>query len=153
MQEIQVWSLCWEDPLETEMATHSTLAWRILWAEEPGGLQPMEWQRITHSWTTDTGLQACGLEVNGSKVSSLAWRWGCGWGLGLQTGIKVLILRSGPGSAEQSGCCPGRRGCLPPGSVPRGWKHPLQTLSHLVLFLYIFLQEKRLYLKWFTNIL
>ena len=40
MQEIQVLSLGWEDPLEKGMATHSsTLAWRIPWAEEPGGLQ------------------------------------------------------------------------------------------------------------------
>ena len=35
-------SLGWEDPLEEGMATHSSmLAWRILWTEEPGGLQPM----------------------------------------------------------------------------------------------------------------
>ena len=40
MQEIQVPSLGREDPLEEEMATHSSiLAWRILWSEEPGGLQ------------------------------------------------------------------------------------------------------------------
>ena len=42
MQETQVRYLCWEDPLEKEMATHSsTLAWRIPWIEEPGGLQSM----------------------------------------------------------------------------------------------------------------
>ena len=40
MQETQVQSLGWEAPLEKEMATHSsTLAWKIPWAEEPGGLQ------------------------------------------------------------------------------------------------------------------
>ena len=40
MQEIQIQSLGWEDPLEKEMATHSSiLAWRIPWTEEPGGLQ------------------------------------------------------------------------------------------------------------------
>ena len=39
MQETQVRSLDWEDPLEEGMATHSgILAWRILWTEEPGGL-------------------------------------------------------------------------------------------------------------------
>ena len=39
MQETWVRSLDWEDPLEEEMATHSSiLAWRILWTEEPGGL-------------------------------------------------------------------------------------------------------------------
>ena len=42
MQETQVQSLDWEDPLEKEMATHSSiLAWRIPWTEEPGELQSM----------------------------------------------------------------------------------------------------------------
>ena len=37
-QETRVWSLCQEDPLEKGMATHSSLAWRIPWTEEPGRL-------------------------------------------------------------------------------------------------------------------
>ena len=42
MQETQVWSLDWEDPLEKEMATHSSIpAWRIPWTEEPGVLWPL----------------------------------------------------------------------------------------------------------------
>ena len=42
MQETWVRFLGWEDPLEKEMATYSSIrAWRILWAEEPGGLQSM----------------------------------------------------------------------------------------------------------------
>ena len=42
IQEIRVRSLGWEDPLEKEMATHSSiLAWRIPWTEEPGGLQSL----------------------------------------------------------------------------------------------------------------
>ena len=42
MQETQIQSLGWEDPLEKGMAAHcSILAWRIPWTEEPGGLQPM----------------------------------------------------------------------------------------------------------------
>ena len=41
MQEMQVWSLDWEDPLEEEMATHSSiLAWKIPWTEEHGGYNP-----------------------------------------------------------------------------------------------------------------
>ena len=40
MQEARVQSLGWEDPLEGEMATHSSiLAWKIPWTEKPGGLQ------------------------------------------------------------------------------------------------------------------
>ena len=50
MQETQVQCLGWEDPMEKEMATHpSILAWRILWTEEPGGLQTMGLQRIGHN--------------------------------------------------------------------------------------------------------
>ena len=48
-QELWVQSLGWEDPLEEEMATHSSiLAWRIPWKEEPGGLWPMRSQRVGH---------------------------------------------------------------------------------------------------------
>ena len=48
-QEMWVRSLGWEDPLEEEMATHSSiLAWRIPWMEEPGGLQSMGSQTAGH---------------------------------------------------------------------------------------------------------
>ena len=43
-------SLDWEDPLEKEMATHSSiLAWRNSWIEEPGGLQSIGLQRVRHN--------------------------------------------------------------------------------------------------------
>ena len=49
MQETQVQTLGWEDPLEKEMPIHSTmLAWRIPWIEENGGLQSMGLQRVRH---------------------------------------------------------------------------------------------------------
>ena len=49
MQETRVQSLGWEDPLEKEMATHSSiLAWRIPWTEEPGRLQSTGSQRVGH---------------------------------------------------------------------------------------------------------
>ena len=52
-QETQVRSLGQEDLLEEGMATHSRiLAWRIPWAEEPGGLQSMGLQRVWHNWST-----------------------------------------------------------------------------------------------------
>ena len=51
MQETWVRSLGWEDPLEKEMATHSSiLAWKIPWMEKPGRLQSMELQRVGHDW-------------------------------------------------------------------------------------------------------
>ena len=44
-----VWSLGQEDPLEEELATHSSiLAWKIPWTEEPGGIQSMGLQRVRH---------------------------------------------------------------------------------------------------------
>ena len=52
MQKTWVQVLSQEDPLEEGMATHSgILAWRNPWAEEPGGLQYMESQRVGHDWS------------------------------------------------------------------------------------------------------
>ena len=57
MWETWVRSLGREDPLEKEMATHSsTLAWRIPWREEPGRLQSMGSLRVRHDWTTSLSL-------------------------------------------------------------------------------------------------
>jgi len=54
IQEIQVRSLRWEDSPEEVMATDSsTLAWRIPWTEEPGGLQSMGSQRVKRDWVTE----------------------------------------------------------------------------------------------------
>ena len=57
MRETWVRSLGWEDPLEKEMATHSsTLAWKIPWMKEYGRLQFMGPQRVGHNWTTSLSL-------------------------------------------------------------------------------------------------
>ena len=53
MQESRVQSLGWEDLLEKEMATHSSiLAWKIPMTEEPGRLQPMGLQKVGNNWAT-----------------------------------------------------------------------------------------------------
>ena len=50
MQEMQIWSLGWEDPLEKEIATHSIiLAWEIPWTEEPGELLSMGLQSVGYN--------------------------------------------------------------------------------------------------------
>ena len=60
----EVWSLSLEDPLKKEMAPHSsTLAWKIPWTEEPGGLQSMRSIRVGHDWSTSLSL-----------FTSLHWR-------------------------------------------------------------------------------
>ena len=76
MQETWVQSLGREDPLEKEVATHSSiLAWRTPWMEKPGGLQSMGSQRV------DTTEQLISL------MGPLAE--GCDWiyGLGVRTGL------------------------------------------------------------------
>ena len=53
MQDTRVQSLCREDPLEKEIATHSSiLAWEIPWTEETGGLQSMESQK-SRTWLSN----------------------------------------------------------------------------------------------------
>ena len=59
MQETWVRSLGQEDPLENELATHSsTLAWRIPWREEPDRLQSLGSQRVGHNWVTSLSLSS-----------------------------------------------------------------------------------------------
>ena len=54
MQETQIQSLGQEDPLEKEMATHSSiLAWEIPWTEKPGGLPSMGSQRVRHDLVSE----------------------------------------------------------------------------------------------------
>ena len=72
----RVRSLGWEDPLEKEMATHSsTLAWKIPWTEEPDGLQSMGLQSIGHDWTTSLSFQSVLVTIN--KKSGMALKGRC----------------------------------------------------------------------------
>ena len=55
MKETWVQFLGWEDPLEKGMSIYSiTLAWRIPWTEQPGGLQFMESQKLAHDQVANT---------------------------------------------------------------------------------------------------
>ena len=64
-----VWSLGWEDPLEEEMATHSSfLVWRIPWTEEPDGLQSMGPQRVKHEWGTEHDSTQSGKKRKGLSL-------------------------------------------------------------------------------------
>ena len=56
-EEMPAWSLSWEDPLEEEMAIHSSiLAWRIPRTEEPGELQSIGSHRVRHNWSDFTRM-------------------------------------------------------------------------------------------------
>ena len=68
MPETQVRSLGWEDPLEKEMAIHSsTISWKIPWTEEPGRLQSMGSQRVRHDWATSCSCS----HMNGKHFGDL----------------------------------------------------------------------------------
>ena len=63
--ETWVRSLGWEDPLEKEMATHSSiLAWSTPWTEEPGGLQSTGLPRVRHDWVTSLSEKLYTLSKN-----------------------------------------------------------------------------------------
>ena len=60
VQETWIQSLNWEDPLEKEMATHSSiLACEITWSEEPGGHSPWSCKRVGHNLVTKQQIQDC----------------------------------------------------------------------------------------------
>ena len=72
--ETQVQSLGWEDPLEKEMTTHSSiLAWRIPWREEPGRLQSTGSQRAGHNWVTSLSPSRWTLTLVLLIILPLAW--------------------------------------------------------------------------------
>ena len=82
MRETWIQSLGQEDPLEKEMATNSsTLAWRIPWTEEPGGLQSVGSQRVGHDWATSLHFTSAFFIVQLSQLcittgKTIAWaRW------------------------------------------------------------------------------
>ena len=80
MRETWVWSLDREDPLEKEMATHSSvLAWRIPWTEEPGGLQSTGSQKVRHNWATSLSLSLllCRWGVLHRVLQVVGWCWYC----------------------------------------------------------------------------
>ena len=80
MQETRVWSLGWEDPLEKEMAAHSSiLAWKIPWTAEPGRLPSMGSQRVGHDWASSVSLFTFHFQYSlekemGTHFSILAWK-------------------------------------------------------------------------------
>ena len=74
----QVWSLGQEDHLEKEMATHSSiLAWKIPWAEEPGGLQSVGSQRVRHNWASKYANRWRGTMKNRGPKWNASCPWPC----------------------------------------------------------------------------
>ena len=90
MQDTQAWSLAQEDPLEKEMATHSSnLAWEIPWTEEPRGLQSLGSHRVRHGWATNNN--------NELFVGKIRWR---------RVGLPTPVFLGFPsGSAGKESTC------------------------------------------------
>ena len=70
-------SLSGEDPLENSMETDSSiLSWRILWTNEPVGLQSMETQRVRHNWANNTSFELSSVQFSHLVVSDSLWSHG-----------------------------------------------------------------------------
>ena len=99
MQETQVQSLGWEDPLEEEMATHSSiLAWRIPWTEEPVRLQSMGSQRVGHDWATSLSFSFMEIQASPQLTKQYKGKGMTEWQRSLGSSQKLptdLPLRSG----------------------------------------------------------
>ena len=90
-QETRVWSLGKEDPLEKEMATHSSIpAWRISWTKESGGLQSMGSQRVRHDWATNSLYEKTILSLSTNIYNS------CFFSVFLAKISKTLYIIIGP---------------------------------------------------------
>ena len=95
MQETRVQSLGREGPLEKKVATHSSIAWRIPWREEPGWLQSMGSKRVGLSDFTFTFLQMDCLRGRGGAVLGLCYStWASlvvACGLSCPAGCEILV--------------------------------------------------------------
>ena len=88
-----VWSLGQEDPLEKEMANHSsTLVWKIPWRAEPGRLQSMGSQRVGHDWVTSLQEQPKTMLKKKRKVGELTTSTSI---FQLQTFYKATVIKTG----------------------------------------------------------
>ena len=92
LQETWVWSLAWEDPLEKEIATYSSIAaWEIPRTEEPGRLQSMGSQRVSHDWATKPSPSLCDVCV--------VVMYTCVCNIILGTSQVVLVVKNPPANA------------------------------------------------------
>ena len=116
-REIWAQSLGWEDPLEKQLATHSSiLAWGIPWTEEPGGLQSMGWQRDRHDLSDLACTHICCALLGAEESEEVQ---GCAGPLNrpspLKAPIKSKALRGAPGGGDR------QRTVRGPGAAPGGW--------------------------------
>ena len=105
IKETWVQSLCWEDPLEKRMATHtSILAWRIPWIEKPGGIKSISLQRVRQDWATFT-QSAYALGLQWIKLHAPHAGGGPGSTSGQGTRSHMLQLRVRITQVKDPACC------------------------------------------------
>ena len=129
------------DSLEKAMAPHSsTLAWKIPWMEEPGGLQSMGWQRVRHDWTTSLSLfafmhwrrkwQPTPVFLPGESQGRGAW-WAAVYGVA-QSRTRLKWLSSSSSRFTVISFTKLRFGCSPLKGQYLGDKYWLERKGHVV---------------------
>ena len=94
MQETRVRSLGWEDPLEEEMSTHSSiLAWEIPWTEEPGRLQSLGLQKIGHNLATTHAYRVWSILAWFNRLAFPFFQWAPLHKCFSSTSLNVIPLR------------------------------------------------------------
>ena len=102
MWETWVWSLVREDPLEKEMATHSsTLAWKTPRREEPGRLQSMGLQRVGHDWVTSPIFGDMYMEGREDRTGQREVRLPCGCNWDLTWSVESPAIKMALGNSHK----------------------------------------------------
>ena len=155
MQETWVQSLGREDPVEKEMATHSsTLTWKLPWMEEPGRLQSVGLQRVRHDWATKLNssiLHRCFTVYGLPGCSVMSDSFSTPWTLAHEAPLSIGFLRqeywvaisSSKGSSQ-----PRDRTCISCVSCFTGGFFAAEPWGKLMLWFLISLYEYLIIIFW-----
>ena len=126
MRETQVQSLGWEDPLEKEMATHSSiLAWKIPWTEETGRPQTIGSPRVGHDWATSLSLFRVITYGEGCRINE---GWGAQRLLTIEKASAACVTPAQTELESSWGCC--HRGMHERDTAPRQTGNKEESTQH-----------------------
>ena len=139
----RVQSLGWEDPLEKEMATHSSIvAWRISWTEESGRLQSMRSQnqtRLSDFIFFISFLSMCYIVSQSVQLLSHVWLFVTPWIIARLTSLSITNSRSSPKLMSIESVMPSNHLIL---------CHPLLLLPSIFPSIRVFSNESALRIRW-----
>ena len=139
----RVQSLGWEDPLEKEMATHSSIvAWRISWTEESGRLQSMRSQnqtRLSDFIFFISFLSMCYIVSQSVQLLSHVWLFVTPWIIARLTSLSITNSRSSPKLMSIKSVMPSNHLIL---------CHPLLLLPSIFPSIRVFSNESALRIRW-----